>query len=138
MLNSIFLPFLIQLSTASILLEDGHEITAQFVQRGAVSHASGFLIKIGDVADIQASLSSNSCLIRIEDLKETFDTTLRAQASRCDRRVDVYRSQFEETQALNKALKKEIKEEKSFSTRVLWVSSASVLALTALSFYVRR
>ena len=72
MMNFI-LPVILQLGFATITLDDGHKIDSPFIQSGTVSSSSGFLIKIGDMADIQSSLNGNSCFIRVSEIKARFE-----------------------------------------------------------------
>ena len=45
---NLVLPMILQLGVASITLDDGHKIQAPYVQRGAVSSESGFVIQVVD------------------------------------------------------------------------------------------
>jgi|TARA_R100000455_G_C6216202_1_gene82134 hypothetical protein len=136
MISSLILPFLLNMTTISILLNDGFEIKGQFVQAGTVSASSGFLFRIGDVADIQASISSNSCLIRIEELRQRFENQVKSTNDRCKKRLQFLQDALAKQENINTLLKEDLESERTASTRWKWGAVVSATALTGLSIYL--
>ena len=129
------IPAILQMGFATITLDDGHKIESTFVLKGTVSSQSGFVVKIGDMADIQSSLNGNSCLIRVSEIKERFEKEVKDRVHRCDQRLDVFRKSLDESQLLNKNLKLELKEERSKYKNLVMGSVVGSIALTAASVY---
>ena len=129
------LPLLMQLGFATITLDDGHLIQAPFVQGGTISKTSGFVIKIGDMADIQSSLHGNSCLIRVSEIKARFELETESRVNRCNERLDVFRKSLDESKILTENLQLELKEERSKYKTLLIGSVVATVALTATSVY---
>ena len=134
MMNFI-LPVILQLGFATITLDDGHKIDSPFIQSGTVSSSSGFLIKIGDMADIQSSLNGNSCLIRVSEIKARFELETLSRANRCNERLDIFRKSLDESKILTENLQLELKEERSKYKTLLIGSVVATVALTATSVY---
>lgn len=132
---NLVLPMILQLGVASITLDDGHKIQAPYVQRGAVSSESGFVIKIGDMADIQSSIHGNSCLIRVSEIKARFELETLSRVNRCNERLDIFRKSLDESELLNKNLQLELKRERSEYKKLLIGSVVVTIALTATSVY---
>lgn len=132
---SMFLPFILQLGFASITLDGGHMIKAGYVRSGTVAHQSGFIVPLSDMADIQASLRGNSCLIRVAKIKEDFEEEVRGINQRCDERLQVFKTSLTESQLLNEALKKQLKDEKSSYNKLLYSSIAGGVILTSTAIY---
>ncbi len=133
------LPFIMQIGFATITLDDGHLIQAPFVQHGAISKTSGFVIRIGDMADIQSSLHGNSCLIRVSEIKARFELETESRVNRCEERLNVFRKSLDESTLLNQNLKLELKEERSKYKKLLIGSVVASVALTATTiFYATR
>jgi len=135
MINLILPLFVLQFGYASITLDDGHIIKAPYVQRGAVSDTSGFILKVGDMADIQSSLHGNSCLIRVSEIKSRFELETESLVGRCKDRLDVFRKSLDESELLNKNLQLKLKEERSKYKTLLIGSVAATIALSAASVY---
>ena len=130
------IPFMIlQLGFAPLTLDDGHTIKAVFVKQGSIVESSGWMIKTGDIADIQASLTGNSCLIRLSEIKQDFESEIRLTQSRCEERVQVIKKDLDESEALNKYLKSELEKERSHSKSLLIGSIVGGVVLTATSLY---
>ncbi len=134
MMNFI-LPVILQLGFATITLDDGHKIDSPFIQSGTVSSSSGFLIKIGDMADIQSSLNGNSCLIRVSEIKARFELETLSRVNRCNERLDIFRKSLDESELLNKNLQLELKRERSEYKKLLIGSVVVTIALTVTSVY---
>ena len=135
MINLILPLFVLQCGYASITLDDGHLIKAPYVQQGAVSDTSGFILKAGDMADIQSSLHGNSCLIRVSEIKSRFELETESRVGRCKDRLDVFRKSLDESELLNKNLQLKLKEERSKYKTLLIGSVAATIALSAASVY---
>tara|TARA_R100001460_G_scaffold1328_2_gene5164 strand:- start:8312 stop:8731 length:420 start_codon:yes stop_codon:yes gene_type:complete len=135
MINLILPLFVLQFGYASITLDDGHLIKAPYVQQGAVSDTSGFILKAGDMADIQSSLHGNSCLIRVSEIKSRFELETESRVGRCKDRLDVFRKSLDESELLNKNLQLKLKEERSKYKTLLIGSVAATIALSAASVY---
>ena len=135
MINLILPLFVLQFGYASITLDDGHIIKAPFVQQGAVSETSGFVLKIGDMADIQSSLHGNSCLIRVSEIKARFELETESRVGRCNDRLNVFRKSLDESQLLNENLQLKLREEQSKYKKLLIGSVVATIALTATSVY---
>tara|TARA_R100000742_G_C4276372_1_gene97381 strand:- start:1213 stop:1632 length:420 start_codon:yes stop_codon:yes gene_type:complete len=136
MINLILPLFVLQFGYASITLDDGHIIKAPYVQRGAVSDTSGFILKAGDMADIQSSLHGNSCLIRVSEIKARFELETESRVGRCKDRLDVFRKSLDESELLNKNLQLKLKEERSKYKTLLIGSVVVTVALSAAGVYV--
>ena len=136
MINLILPLFVLQFGYASITLDDGHLIKAPYVQQGAVSDTSGFILKAGDMADIQSSLHGNSCLIRVSEIKSRFELETESRVGRCKDRLDVFRKSLDESELLNKNLQLKLKEERSKYKTLLIGSVAATIALSAASVYL--
>jgi hypothetical protein len=133
------LPLILQLGFATITLDDGHLIQAPFVHQGTISRTSGFVIRIGDMADIQSSLHGNSCLIRVSEIKARFELETESRVNRCNERLDVFRKSLDESKLLNQNLQLELKEERSKYKKLLIGSVVASVALTATTiFYATR
>lgn len=133
------LPLIMQLGFATITLDDGHLIQAPFVHQGTISRTSGFVIRIGDMADIQSSLHGNSCLIRVSEIKARFELETESRVNRCNERLDVFRKSLDESKLLNQNLQLELKEERSKYKKLLIGSVVASVALTATTiFYATR
>ena len=128
-------PFLLNVLGASITLDDGHKISAPFVMNGTVAPSSGFLVSVGDMADIQSGLHGNSCLIRVSEIKHRFEIESLAQIKRCNDRLNTFRTSLDESKLLNETLSKELKKEKRYSKRLLYGSILATVALSATSIY---
>jgi hypothetical protein len=135
MLFSLLIPTLLQLGFATIYLDDGHKISSQYVQSGTVSPYSGFVVKAGDMSDIQVSLNGNSCLIRISEIKHRFEVEVGQTRTRCNKEMKVYKDLLDESKKLNEHLKQELKQEKTFSKRLLIGSVGVSVALTATTIF---
>jgi hypothetical protein len=134
MINAFILPFL--LLTAPLTLDDGHQINAPLLKSGEVSKDSGFLISIGDIADIQATLRGNSCMIRVAEIKERFVKEQAQAAKRCSERLAGIRKRLDESELLNKQLKADLEKEKVYSNRLLYSATIGGVALTTLSIFL--
>ena len=134
MINSIILPFLF--FTAPLTLDDGHKINAPLLKVGEVVEDSGFLISIGDIADIQATLRGNSCMIRVAEIKDRFVKEQSQAAKRCSERLAGIRRRLEDSELLNKQLKASLEAEKVYSDRVVYGATIGGVALTALSIFL--
>lgn len=132
---NLVLPILLQLGVATITLDDGHKIDSPYVRSGTVSPISGFMIKIGDMADIQSSLNGNSCLIRVSEIKARFELETESRVHRCNERLNVFRKSLDESELLNKNLQLELKRERSEYKKLLIGSVVATIALTATSVY---
>ena len=133
MINSLILPLL--LLSAPLKLDDGHKIEAPLLKVGQVAPSSGFLIKIGDIADLQASLNGNSCLVRVAEIKDNFEKEIRASSKRCNQRLSQIEKDLKDSRALNEQLKKKLSEEETFSSRVILGASISGALLTSGLIY---
>lgn len=134
MINSIILPFLF--FTAPLTLDDGHKIEAPLLKVGQVVPSSGFLISVGDIADIQATLRGNSCMIRVAEIKDRFVKEQSQASKRCSKRLAGIRRRLEDSELLNKQLKASLEAEKVYSNRVLYGATIGGVALTALSIFL--
>ena len=132
---SLVLPMILQLGFATITLDDGHKIESPFIKKGEVYSSSGFLIKIGDMADIQSSLNGNSCLIRVSEIKARFELETESRVDRCNERLNVFRKSLDESKVLNENLQLELKRERSEYKKLLVGSVVVTIALTATSVY---
>lgn len=133
MINSLILPLL--LLSAPLHLDDGHQIEAPLLKVGQVAPSSGFLIKIGDIADIQATLNGNSCLVRLAEIKDNFEKEIGASASRCSHRLSQLNRDLEDSKALNEQLKKKLSDEETFSSRLIIGASVGGALLTSALIY---
>lgn len=132
---NLVIPFIMQLGFATITLDDGHTINSQFVQSGTITPQSGFIVTVGDMADIQGALHGNSCLIRVSEIKARFKKELGEINDRCNARLSVLEKALDESQQLNKHLKLKLEDEKKHSKNLIIVSSAVVGVLTASTLY---
>jgi len=132
---SLIIPMILQLGFATITLDDGHKIESPFIKKGEVHSSSGFLIKIGDMADIQSSLNGNSCLIRVSEIKARFELETESRVDRCNERLNVFRKSLDESKVLNENLQLELKRERSEYKKLLVGSVVVTIALTATSVY---
>lgn len=132
---SLVIPFILQLGFATITLDDGHTINSQFVERGTVTPESGFVVTVGDMADIQGSIHGNSCLIRVSEIKARFKKEVGEINDRCNARLSVLENALDESQQLNKHLKLKLEDEQKQSKNLIIVSSAVVGVLTASTLY---
>jgi len=132
---SLILPMILQLGFATITLDDGHKIESPFIKKGEAYPSSGFLIKIGDMADIQSSLNGNSCLIRVSEIKARFELETESRVDRCNERLNVFRKSLDESKVLNENLQLELKRERSEYKKLLVGSVVVTIALTATSVY---
>ena len=121
--------------TAPLTLDDGHKIDAPLLKLGQVAPSSGFLISIGDIADIQATLTGNGCMIRVAEIKDRFEKEIRQSARRCSKRLEIFQKSLDESRELNKNLQLKIKEQKSDYDDLLFGSVAVSIALTATSVF---
>jgi hypothetical protein len=134
---STMIPLLImQLGFAPLHLDDGHTIKAKFVQSGTVAPFSGWMVQTGDIADIQASLTGNSCLIRLSEIKKDFEDEIRLTQSRCAERMKVIQDSLDESKKLNETLKQQLESEKQYSNRLLIGSVATGAVLTAATLFL--
>lgn len=130
MIYNLILP--LYLLTAPLTLDDGHKINAPLLKSGEVSKDSGFLISIGDIADIQATLRGNSCMIRVAEIKDRFVKEQGLAAQRCSDRLKQIQDTLNESQLLNKRLTADLEEERVFSKRLLYgVTIGGVILTTA-------
>jgi hypothetical protein len=130
MIYNLILP--LYLLTAPLTLDDGHKINAPLLKSGEVSKDSGFLISIGDIADIQATLRGNSCMIRVAEIKDRFVKEQGLAARRCSDRLKQIQDTLDESQLLNKRLTADLEEERVFSKRLLYgVTIGGVILTTA-------
>lgn len=136
MIWNLVLPAILQLGFATITLDDGHEIRSQFVPSGTVAPSSGFIVSVGDMADIQSALHGNSCLIRVSEIKHRFEQEVQDRVHRCEKRIGIFQKSLDETQQLNEHLKQELEQEKVYSNKLLIVSGAVVGVLTASTVYL--
>lgn len=132
---NLVIPFIMQLGFATITLDDGHTINSQFVQSGTITPQSGFIVTVGDMADIQGALHGNSCLIRVSEIKARFQKEVSEINDRCNARLSVLEKALDESQQLNKHLKLKLEDEKKHSKNLIIVSSAVVGVLTASTLY---
>lgn len=132
----LMIPFIMQLGFASINLDDGHVIRSQFVKKDTMAPESGFIVKIGDMADIQGSLHGNSCLIRVSELTARFERETKLINQRCTNRLKIYQKKLDESQKLNEHLKQKLDESDRFSNRLMIASGVVVGALTATTVYL--
>lgn len=132
---NLVIPFIMQLGFATITLDDGHTINSQFVQSGTITPQSGFIVTVGDMADIQGALHGNSCLIRVSEIKARFQKEVGEINDRCNARLSVLEKALDESQQLNKHLKLKLEDEKKHSKNLIIVSSAVVGVLTASTLY---
>ena len=132
---NLVIPFIMQLGFATITLDDGHLINSQFVQAGTVAPSSGFVVKIGDMADIQGALHGNSCLIRVSEIKARFKKEVNEITDRCQIRLKVLEKNLDESKQLNEHLKLKLEDEKKYSKALLISSSLAVGVLTASTLY---
>ena len=130
------LPLILKIGFATITLDDGHLIESPFIKKGEVYTSSGFLIKVGDMADIQSSLNGNSCLIRVSEIKTRFEKETKSIIKRCGQRIDIFQKSLDESKRLNKNLKIELKTERSNYKKLLIGSIVTTVALTATSIYL--
>tara|TARA_R100001463_G_scaffold60589_1_gene113154 strand:+ start:1518 stop:1937 length:420 start_codon:yes stop_codon:yes gene_type:complete len=135
MILNLILPAILQLGFATITLDDGHEIRSKFVQLGTVAPSNGFIVSVGDMADIQSALHGNSCLIRVSEIKSRFELEVKERVHRCEARIGIFQKSLDESEQLNKHLKQELEQEKDYSNKLLMVSGAVVGALTASTLY---
>tara|TARA_R100000388_G_scaffold92450_1_gene75508 strand:- start:42 stop:458 length:417 start_codon:yes stop_codon:yes gene_type:complete len=135
MINFI-LPVLLQIGFATITLDDGHKIESPFIKKGEVYSSSGFLIKIGDMADIQSALNGNSCLIRVSEIKSRFELETESRVHRCSERINIFRKSLDESKVLNENLQLQLKRERSEYKKLLMGSVVVTIALTATSVYL--
>jgi len=117
-------------------LDDGHKIEAPLIQSGQVSPATGFLISIGDIADIQATLTGNSCLIRIAEIKDRFEKEQSQAVERCDGRLKNLIKDLDESKLLNQRLKSKLEKEQTFSKRLIYGAAAGGFLLSGISIYL--
>jgi hypothetical protein len=130
------IPLLImQLGFAPLHLDDGHMIKAKFVQAGTIAPFSGWMVQTGDIADIQASLTGNSCLIRLSEIKKDFEDEIRLTQSRCAERMKIIQDSLDESKKLNETLKQQLESEKQYSNRLLIGSVATGAVLTAATLF---
>ena len=134
MIYSLILP--LYFLTAPLTLDDGHKIEAPFIKMGEVAPSSGFLISIGDVADVQATLTGNSCLVRVAEIKDRFEQEVGQVVKRCDTRLKEIQSSLDESKLLNERLKQELKDEKAFSQNVILGSAIGGAILTTSLIYL--
>ena len=132
---NLVIPFIMQLGFATITLDDGHLINSQFVQAGTVAPSSGFVVKIGDMADIQGALHGNSCLIRVSEIKARFEKEVNEITDRCRTRLHILEKQLDESKQLNEHLKLRLEDEKKYSKTLIITSSVAVGVLTASTLY---
>ena len=135
MIYNILIPAILQMGFATITLDDGHVIRSQFVPSGTVASSSGFIVSVGDMADIQSSLHGNSCLIRVSEIKDRFEQEVQDRIHRCEERIGIFQKSLDESQQLNEHLKQELEQEKDYSKNLLIVSGAVVGVLTASTVY---
>lgn len=131
MIYNLILP--LYLLTAPLTLDDGHKINAPLLKSGEVSKDSGFLISIGDIADIQATLRGNSCMIRVAEIKDRFVKEQGLSARRCSDRLKQIQDTLDESQLLNKRLTADLEEERVFSKRLLYSVTIGGVILTTAS-----
>lgn len=136
MIFNILIPAILQLGFATITLDDGHQVHSKFVPSGTISPASGFIVSVGDMADIQSALHGNSCLIRVSEIKSRFELEVKSTVDRCDKRLDVFRKSLDESQLLNKNLQLELKKERSEYNKLLIGSIVVTTVLTATVFAI--
>ena len=136
MIFNLVIPAILQLGFATITLDDGHEIRSQFVPSGTVAPSSGFIVSVGDMADIQSSLHGNSCLIRVSEIKTRFELEVKERVQRCESRINIFQNSLDESKQLNEHLKQELEQEKDYSNKLLIVSGAVVGVLTASTLYL--
>lgn len=134
MIYGFILPFF--LLTAPLTLDDGHKINAPFLKAGEVSKNNGFLISIGDIADIQATLRGNSCMIRVAEIKDRFVKEQVQASKRCSERLTSIRKSLDESERLNKKLNADLKKERTHSSRVLYGATIGGVALATLSIFL--
>ncbi|QDP58422.1 MAG: hypothetical protein GOVbin564_29 [Prokaryotic dsDNA virus sp.] len=136
MILNLVLPAILQLGFATITLDDGHEIRSKFVPVGTVAPSNGFIVSVGDMADIQSALHGNSCLIRVSEIKTRFELEVKERVQRCESRINIFQKTLDETKQLNEHLKQELEQEKEYSNKLLIVSGALVGVLTASTLYL--
>ena len=136
---NLVIPFILQIGFATITLDDNHIIDLPFIQSGTVAPSSGFLVSIGEMADIQSSLHGNSCLIRVSEIKAKFELETLSRVKRCNDRLDVFRDDLEDSRRLNEQLKKDLKEERKDYKHLLYGSIlvSSVLSASVLYMVVK-
>ena len=122
--------------TAPLTLDDGHKIEAPLIKMGQVAPSSGFLVKIGDIADIQATLTGNSCIVRVAEIKERFEQEVGQVVKRCNTRLKGIQSSLDESKLLNERLKQELKDEKAFSQNLILGSAIGGAILTTSIIYL--
>lgn len=122
--------------TAPLTLDDGHKIEAPLLKLGQVAPSSGFLISIGDIADIQSTLTGNSCLIRVAEIKDRFKKEVNQVVSRCDLRLKTLKDDLDDSKLLNQQLKQELKDEKAFSQKMIIGASIGGAILTTSLIYL--
>tara|TARA_Y100000114_G_scaffold139165_1_gene142909 strand:+ start:3111 stop:3527 length:417 start_codon:yes stop_codon:yes gene_type:complete len=132
---NLIIPLIMQLGFATISLDDGHTIRSQFVQSGTITPESGFVVTVGDMADIQSSLHGNSCLIRVSEIKARFKKEVGEINDRCEARLGVLQKALDESKQLNEHLRLKLEDEKTHSKNLIIVSSAVVGVLTASTLY---
>lgn len=135
MFLSLLVPTILQLGFATIYLDDGHNIQAQYIQNGTVAPSGGFLVSVGDMSDIQTSLNGNSCLIRISEIKHNFVKEVGETRARCNQEIQVYKDLLDESKKLNKHLKEKLNQEETFSKNLLIGSVGVSVALTATTLF---
>ncbi len=134
MIYNLILP--LYLLTAPLSLDDGHKIDAPLLKIGQVAPSSGFLIKIGDIADIQATLTGNSCMVRVAEIKDRFTIEVGQVVKRCDTRLKSIQLKLDESQILNKRLKQELEDEKDFTQKVILGASIGGAVITTSLIYL--
>ena len=87
------------------------------------------------MADIQAGLHGNSCLIRVSEIKARFELETVSRVDRCNKRLGVFQKSLDESKLLNKNLSRDLKEERTYSERLLLGSILATVALSATSIY---
>jgi len=122
--------------TAPLTLDDGHQIKAPLIQGGQVSPDTGFLVSIGDIADIQATLNGNSSLVRIAEIKDRFEQEQRRSSERCNERLKNLISKLDESALLNERLKSKLEKEQVFSKRLIYGATITGFVLSGLSIYL--
>ena len=139
MIFNILIPAILQLGFATITLDDGHQVHSKFVPSGTISPSSGFIISVGDMADIQSALHGNSCLIRVSEIKTRFEQEVKDRVERCESRIGIFQKSLDESKQLNNHLKQKLEQEEVYSNRLLIVSGAvvGVLATSTLYFSLR-
>lgn len=121
--------------TAPLTLDDGHKIDAPLLKMGQVVPSNGFLVKIGDIADIQATLTGNGCMVRVAEIKDRFEQETRKSSERCKRKLEVFQSSLDESRKLNTRLQERIREQKKEYNNLLFGSVFVSIALTTTSIF---